>query len=156
MTGKSLTGQEINDLISNNYILKNHYKGILTHTELEKICLKDGEFHIIFRKKEGQEIGHWTALFLVEGTFEYFDSLGENFDQLVDFKLKLMNQHSLATSNITFQCTNSNCCGQFVLYFCFHRVLNLLDNFPTVLMKIFSLNCSRNTLLVTQFVNNKL
>lgn len=139
--------------IQNDELLKHHFRGIFNTSDVEHINLREGEFAILYWPPKVDNIGHWTAIFLNKGLYEYFDSFGETFINKKHILNKLTKKYSVLSSKIKFQCSETNSCGKFVLYFIYNRILHLLENYFIFLAKLFSINCEINEKIVESFFN---
>ena len=150
MLGKSY--EELKHTVLSDPLLMHHCEGFFSPEKIEFCQIKEGNFAIFFWESNFGCVGHWTAIFLNRGVYEYFDSLGESFVDKKEFLRLLLRTHSVISSDIRFQCQSTYSCGNFVLYFVYNRILNLLESYHIFLAKYFSLSCHKNEQTVRQFM----
>ena len=144
--------EELKQFVLSDPLLIHHCEGFFNPEKASLCRIREGNFVILFWDNNFGCVGHWTALFLNRGVYEYFDSLGESFITKGNFLSTLLKTHSVISSDIRFQCQNTYSCGNFVLYFLYHRILNLLESCHIFLAKYFSLSCQKNELTVNRFM----
>ena len=142
---------QIRDIVCGDDLLKHHCQSILIAPNFSNIVNREGHFSLIFWPNYQAKLGHWTVIFLNGGIYEYFDSLGENFENNHSILKELNVTKPIISSNIAFQCTNSNLCGHFAIFFCQYRILELLESYPIFLAKTFSLVCQNNERIVKEY-----
>ena len=126
--------------------------GIFTQEELINLKHRSDKPAVIVNVgKEGQEVGHWVAIYTGEFS-EFFDPLGKEpkyYSPAIDSFLSNRNQKQYIYSLTPMQGMNSISCGQFILYFLYykchgHSYSNILDTFTD--------NAEKNDELVIKFV----
>ena len=89
------TYEDLKRIIFSDEILRYHCQGIISSSLICDIHLREGNFVVLFWSGKNTCLGHWTALFLNGGLYEYFDPLGENFSTKKDFLKSLLYEHSV-------------------------------------------------------------
>lgn len=97
---------------------------------------------------------HWLALFKTKQQvyFDFFDSFGHNINYYNNDFQNFLEKHggSYRTCNIQLQSNHTSLCGQYCLYFVFHRLLGVSYS---KIVKNFSQNMKQNDDIVKQFVS---
>lgn len=93
---------------------------------------------------------HWFVVHRISSqVVEIFDSLGCNEEFLREIKLSAIYQFNITP----VQCSGSQLCGPFVIYFIILRYLNLDMELGDFLNDYFTLDCSKNEENVKMFLN---
>ena len=148
----ALSTSELEKYLKEDLLIQTHFQGVYNFHDVKNINLKEGNFVILFKPhSENSLIGHWSVLFLNNSTFEYFDSLGLDLSEDKEFINTLSLKNPVFSSSIQFQKSSTNSCGQFVLYFIYNRILDILENFFIFLAKFFSIDQTKNEIKVINF-----
>lgn len=143
-------GHEILNWFHEHPAFFDHFLGVFTWSSVPQ--LKDANYFILNTVSNPEKTGHWLVCGQRNSVVEYFDSLGcpKRARQFVaDAKVKWPSHFD---HNVTqYQPTNSVKCGQFAIYFLFHRLLNIDLSYEQVLKRIFSANTRANEKLVANF-----
>ena len=115
----------ISKALNTHYVTKLNFKGCFSSDELKKLPkrVKEKSFFIVNLDKSNEPGSHWICIMLTPLLKNYyFDSYGLE-PQLEEFKTFMSNTYTY--NKKTFQHQLSTACGQWCMYFIFHRCLNL-------------------------------
>lgn len=138
--------------LNTHYVTKLNFKGCYSSDEIEKLNKKVTEknFYIINLDKSNEPGSHWICIMLTPlGKNYFFDSYGMP-PYLTEFK-KFMND-SYQYNKICLQHHLSTSCGQWCMYFIFHKCLNL--PLKVLFDKFNKRNKLKNDTLVVHIVNH--
>lgn len=145
-----MDGNEITSFFSKISLIKPHFMGIFSIDTIPK-KIKEKSFFICNLSKLKDPGSHWVAFVKSsKNTLEIFDSLSCNIEYILPF-LPFKQKYTLLYNESRFQPEESISCGKFVIYFCFHRLVNLDLNFKLLLESIFSSEKQVNESKVTDF-----
>jgi len=136
--------------------LKNNFSGVYSSDTLPK-TLKVNQF-IICNTDKSQNTGlHWYILFRNNlQTLECFDSLGidDVKKQFLTDNFHLKKVRTIQFNKTRVQSLNSNTCGQFCVYFIYHRLHNLDLTFDEFINDFFDIEASKNEIRVSNFLSD--
>lgn len=154
-----MDGNEITYCLEKVPLLQPCFLGIFSIDTIPK-KINERSF-LIFNLSKQKDVGtHWGAMVRPnKDVIEIFDSLSTNIDYVKGF-LPFKNKLTILYNESVFQSKTSSSCGKFVIYFCYHRMINLDLNFKLLLESIFSTQTSANeqkvNLLYTDIMNDRL
>lgn len=119
---------ELRALLANNPITREYFGGVVSQDQLQQLKVDEDKtcFYVVNTDYTGQPGEHWTVIFLQKDSIpEFFDSLanppktyGKNFTNFL-----IQHGPNFLISRKRIQAKESSACGQFCVYFIFHRCL---------------------------------
>ena len=133
--------------------LEKHFMGVFSIDNIPK-KIKEQCFFVSNLIKSSEPGSHWISFIKSEPkTFEIFDSLGTNINNLRPY-LKLSNNPDIKYNEAAFQTTNSSTCGLFAKMFLIEISFNFELKFNELLVEIFDKNPEINEKIVLKFFLN--
>ena len=147
---------ELTRLLRNNSITSPYFCGVLSHDELNMLPTPDEGFYICNSDHSQGPGKHWLAIgwFQHGQSTEFFDSLAKepsSYHANIENFL-LCKGHSYKYSKKRIQSTVSIKCGEFCVFYAYHRCKGY--SFEQILSMFSATNLVLNDIVVERFVNN--
>ncbi len=144
----AMKSTEILDFVKNQlpYLTK-HFKGVYSRDKIPR--LHKLELAIINTAPSTHQGKHWFAICRCND-IEIFDSLG--IEEVSSLIVDLKERKGEIEYNVSqLQSDKSALCGEYCLYFFFHRMTNLDMDFEELIEDIFTSNVEENDVRVKEF-----
>ena len=154
-----MNGTQIAEKLKSNCVTAPYFIGICSQDELVNIPRKrDGQhvkpnsFIVVNTDTENGMGKHWVSLFIFDDHYtEFFDSLAHYPDYYSSNFTKFLKQvcSKFAMNTREIQSQTSTMCGEFCIYYCYHRCLG--KSFRNIINTFSSTNLNSNDKIVHQF-----
>lgn len=138
-----MLGENIQRVLTRDVFTKHMYKGVFSRDLIPRVLNSPYCIVINTDLSTGRGI-HWVAVYGDEHSVEFFDSFGFPPEQYeIKIGCDLTNQKIL-------QCTNSQTCG----YYCLYYLLFRCRGYPmSQIISWFTNDCTYNDILVKDFIS---
>jgi hypothetical protein len=143
---------DFHSIFEKHPIFMPHFQGVYGANTLK--TLKVNKFCIVNNQPIELEGQHWRCFYRdTPSTLECFDSLGISAEEKENLRIKFQRSQikEIDFNTCSVQRPDTSTCGQFCLYYIFHRLLNQDLEFDILLNEIFTADLDDNEKKVNDY-----